>query len=126
MTKHCDHNISNINTILRCQSTNMAQVKHHLQVEHHHHHRHYIIRQHCRRSICYLMIFWLNQQARLPSSPSQDVNQQQLPYVEVSISVCEESVLVVTPAPICQNRSQDQIRSIFYMLITQTQKIRII
>ena len=31
--------------------------------------------------------------------------------VEVSISVCEESVLVVTAAPICQNRSQDQIRS---------------
>ena len=30
--------------------------------------------------------------------------------VEVSISVCEESVLVVTAAPICQNRSQDQIR----------------
>ena len=43
-----------------------------------------------------------------------------LPYVEVSISVCEESVLVVTPAPICQNRSQD------FMLITQTQKIHII
>ena len=29
---------------------------------------------------------------------------------EVSIPVCEESVLVVTPVPICQNRSEDQTR----------------